>query len=374
MFLIALRILLHKPMRTTATLLGVAVAFFLSAAQTGLLLGWCDTISALTRNAGVDLWVMAPRTPSYDYGTAISSNNIYRARSVPGVVWAEGLYVDWTYWQCPDGKRINVQLIGLDRSLVGGPWAMAYGKIEAVHAPETVVADELYLPALGVSKVGDEVELLGQRARLGAISTEIRTFTAAPFVFTSLKSAIRYDRRYRDDEVTYVLVQCDPKASVLDVRAGVAAEMPELEVLTTEEFSLRSIRYWMIQTGLGLTVMVTAFLGLCVGVVVTSQTLFAMTHDHLGDFAMLGALGFSRLKLVGIVVVQACMLVTVGVALGDTAFRYAAHVSVGTPVPLEMPWKIGALLAGIFLVSSFGVSVLSIREILRVDPISVFRS
>src|SRR5205085_8098551 len=141
MMKIAMRMLLHRKSRFAFTVLGIGLLFLLSASQVGLLVGWFNTITAIVRKAGVDVWVMAEQTPGFDYGTAIPRHRIYQVRNVPGVAWAEGMYVGWSVWQRPDGRRVTVVLVGLDRGSVDGPWSTQEGKVEDVHVPNSVLID-----------------------------------------------------------------------------------------------------------------------------------------------------------------------------------------------------------------------------------------
>jgi putative ABC transport system permease protein len=370
---IAVRMLSERRLRLAFTAAGLATLFFLSAAQVGLLVGWCNTNTAIIRNAGVDVWVMAEQTPAFDYGTPIPRARVTQARNVEGVAWAEAMYMGWNYWQRKDGRRVNIELVGLDSGSVGGPWKLREGRVEDVHAPDRVIVDELYLKQLGVERVGDEGDVFDRRAVVCGISRDVRTFTAAPFVFTSLRSAVRYDRRYREDEVTYVLVRCAPGHDPARVAAAIRAEVPHVEVLTTDQFAARSVRYWMLETGVGITVVLTAALGGLVSVVITSQTLFAITQEHLGDYATLSALGFGRGQLLGCVLVQALLLGSAGLLLGSVLFAAAAHASARTAIPLETTPAVYVGLAAGFLLSSLGSSYLSLRAVLRVDPVRVFR-
>jgi putative ABC transport system permease protein len=370
---IAIKMLLEKKSRFVLTNAGIGVAFFLSAAQLGLLIGWCNTCSAIVRNAGVDIWVMAPRTQAFDYGTPIPRLRIFQVRNVPGVEWSEGMIMTWNTWQRRDGKQVNVELVGLDDSDVGGPWAMCQGEVEVVHRPDTVIVDELYFDALGVKGTGDEAELLGHRAVVGGTSLHIRTLTASPFVFTSLRSAIRFDGRYRDEEITYVLVRCAAGQNPEEVCDRIAREVPNVEVLTTQQFARRTMRYWMAETGLGATVGITAILGLVVGAVIISQTLFAITQDNLSHYATLLALGFSRKQLAAIVLFQSLLLGSGGVALGSALFACAARASATTPVPLETTHVLTTGLAAASLACCVLASAMSIRSLFRIDPVRVFR-
>ena len=372
---LAVGMLRHNRTRTLFTVAGVAVAFFLAAAQFGLLVGWINTNTAIIRHAGADLWVMAEQAPAFDYGTAIPRRRLYQARSVPGVAWAEPMFMAWNVWQRPDGRRVNIELVGLDRgSLAGGPWAMAQGSVEAIRRPQTVIIDELYAAQLQVRAPGGTIELMDRRARVGAWSRGVRTFTASPFVFTSIEEAIRYDKRYRDDQVTYVLAKCVPGRDVRAVQTEMRARLPHVEVLTTSEFALRSARYWMLETGVGITVVVTATLGLVVGAAVTSQTLYALTHEHLANYATLLAVGFSRARLVGVVLAQSLLFGAAGVALGAGFFAGAAAISRRTPIPLETTPVVFAALITVSFLSCASASWLSIRSIFRLDPVAVFQS
>ncbi len=371
---LALEMLRHNRTRAIFAAAGVALAFFLAAAQFGLLVGWVNTNTALIRHAGADLWVLAEQTPAFDYGTAIPRRRLYQARSVPGVVWAEPLFMAWNIWQRPDGRRVNIELIGVDRgALIGGPWAMADGDVAALRRPRTVIVDELYADALGVRGVGDEVQLIDRRARVGGFSERVRTFTASPFVFTSIEEAIRYDRRYRDDEVTFVLAKCAPGADVHAVQAEMRRRLPNVEVLTAREFAVRSARYWMLETGLGITVVLTASLGLGVGAAVTSQTLYAITHEHLGNYATLLALGFKHTRLGAVVLTQSALLGGVGIAFGAVLFAGASAISARTPIPFETTPLVFAALVLVSLASCAGAAWLSLRSIFRIDPVAVFQ-
>lgn len=369
-----IQMMLHNQVRLLLTMLGVAIAFFLVAAQSGLLIGWINTCTAIVRHAGADLWVMAEKAPAFDYGTAIPRQCLSQARSVPGVVWSEGLFIGWNIWHRQDGKRVNVQLVGLDKRCLGGPWQMQEGEVSCVLQPNTVIVDDLYRSALGFERVGQEFEMIGRHARIGGVSSGVRTLSACPFVFTSLKHAIQYDQRYRDNEITYVMARCAADADPVAVQHEMQRRMPRMEVLTTAEFAKRTALYWMLETGVGITVVVTACLGLAVSIGITSQTLYAITQEHLSNYATLLALGFRRGTLVRMVLVQSLLLGLAGVLGGSALFFPAAMLSARTPIPLETTPLVYAALVIVSLASCGVAALMSVRTIFHIDPVKVFRS
>src|ERR1051326_8070133 len=104
-FTVALQMLLYKKARCLFSGVGIGLLFLLSAAQMGLLVGWCSTIAASVRHADVDVWIMAEHTTCWEYGCYIPRHRIQQARNVSGVAWAEGIFVGFSEWQRPDGRR-----------------------------------------------------------------------------------------------------------------------------------------------------------------------------------------------------------------------------------------------------------------------------
>ncbi|MBS3964234.1 MAG: ABC transporter permease [Methylomonas sp.] len=369
---IATKMLSHNRSRFFMTIVGIAIAFFLAAAQIGLLVGWINTNSAIINNTGVDIWVTAEQTATFDYGTPIPRHRVQQVASVPGINWAEGMLVGWATWRHPNGKPINVEIVGLDKSLAGKPAQMLAGDPEIIKQPETVIVDELFRDLLGVWEIGDEAEIQGKRVIVGGISQGVRTFTAAPFVFTSIKNAVTYTPFYREDEISYVIARIEAGADIQAVKSRIQREVSNVEVLTTAEFAERSVKYWMLETGVGITVIITGILGLLVGIVIMSQTLFAITQDHLANYATLLALGFHQNTLRLIVLTQSLTLGGLGIAVGAALFAVAAKASARTPIPLETTTAVSVGLILFSLLFCIGASWFSIRAIFKLDPVSVF--
>ncbi len=369
---ISSKMLLHNRMRFFMTIAGIAIAFFLAAAQIGLLVGWVNTNSQIINKTDVDIWVMAQQTSTFDYGTAIPRHRVQQVRSVSGVKWAEAMVIGWATWRHPQGKPINVEIVGLDQSLSGKPEHLIAGTPEVVKQPEMVIVDELFQEVLGIGKIGQEAEIQGKRAILGGISQGIRTFTAAPFVFTSIKNAIDFLPYYEEDEISFVIIRIEPNQDIQQIKNKIKSEVPNVEVLTTKEFAERSVKYWMLETGVGITVIITALLGLLVGVVIMSQTLFAITQDHLANYATLLALGFHQNSLRLIVLAQSLTLGSLGITVGSILFVLATRASARSPIPLETTPLVSFGLILFSILFCVGASWFSIRAIFKLDPVSVF--
>jgi putative ABC transport system permease protein len=129
-----------------------------------------------------------------------------------------------------------------------------------------------------------------------------------------------------------------------------------------------------VETGVGLGFLAAALLGLLVGGVIVSQTLYAMTMEKLPEFAVLRALGASMVEISRVVLEQSLICGCVGLSLG-LVFSYAVSAAAGRAgTSVEMPI---ALVAGIALITALlcsGAALVSIMRLRRVEPGMVFRT
>src|SRR5262249_56213395 len=94
---------------------------------------------------------------------------------------------------------------------------------------------------------------------------------------------------------------------------------PNVSVFTAEELSWRTRLHWMMKTKAGIALGFAAALGLLVGAVVTSQTLYAATAVSLREYAVLRALGIPRWRMAMLVMSQSFWGGIIGVALSIPA-------------------------------------------------------
>ncbi|MBX3415944.1 MAG: FtsX-like permease family protein [Pirellulales bacterium] len=283
------------------------------------------------------------------------------------------MLLSWAFWKLANGKQQNVALIGVGERLAGAPWAMQEGQIDCLRRPNRVIVDDLFRDKLGITGVDDDAEVLQKNVIVGGLSRDVRTLTAAPHVFMALESLRECDPRLRTDDITYVLVRCVSPLSIQTVKECITAEVPGVEVLTSREFGVRTSRFWLLETGLGFTVALTAALGVLVGCVVSSQTLYAVTHDHLRDYATLLAVGFTRASVLQIVLVQAMLLGATGICVGTILFWWAVKATASTPVPIETTGPVYMSVTAACFGSAALAAWVSVRTIHRIDPISVFQ-
>jgi putative ABC transport system permease protein len=375
---IARRNLFHDKVKLATALLGVVFSVVLVTCLGGLYVSSSRNATGIVDNAGADIWIAARGTRSVDLGEPISKRRLYQALATPGVMWAEPLIVQFSQWRLPDGRQEIAQIVGIEtKTRLNLPWGMAAGRRESIRFDDGVIIDERERGRFGGGgrwlEIGDRVEIFNTRARIAGFSRGVGSFTTIPYVFTTARQAHRHT--LLDDEWTkYILVKAAPGVLPGELRQRLAARMPDVEVLTADEFSMRSRDYWLFGTGVGMGIIFAASLGLVVGSVIVSQTIYASTLDRLGEYGTLKALGMSNPHLAWIVLRQAMLIGLMGYGLGAAVALGLSEKLPEWHLPVEIPsWLYGGMLV-VTMVTCATSSVTSIAKVFGLPPAAVFRS
>jgi putative ABC transport system permease protein len=355
-------------------ILAVAFSALLVAIQAGLVLGLLSMMSVPVDKSQADVWIGYPGTRSVDLGRPLPERWIVRAASHPEVERAEGAIIGFSLWtHTPPGSSATVSEVCTVIGTRLDPDSLA--AVEAVRTnpeylaqlaePRTVIVDEAELGRLGIRGVGDIAEILGNRVRVVGLVRGYRSL-GGPYVFCSLNTA-RTLMGYRSDEVTYFVAKCsNPDDAEMVARRTNGYR--QLSGFTAREFSTRTRMHWLTTTKAGIAMGFTALLGLLVGAVVTSQTLYAATTASQREFATLRAMGIPRWRLQAMVLTQSFWVGLFGILVA-APFTYLIAQSadeLGTAVRLHPIILISA--SAITMAMAIGSGLAALRSFQGVDP------
>ncbi len=374
MLILAWKNLIHDRVRLAVTLTGIIFALVLILIQFGLFLGFIETSSNIVAASRADLWVTAPAIPHVNGGNPLPERHRWRALALSGVERAERYALFFVTWKLPSGAVESVQTAGFSlESGMGGPWNLTAGSVEALRGEDTVIIDELYMAKLGVTQLGQSVEINGRRARIVGFTRGIRSFTTSPYVFTSFKNAQNYIN-LRENETVYLLVRARPGVAPEALKPRLQAALgPSVEVHTNEEMRRKTMFYWVFSTGAGVTTLLGAVLGLIVGVVVVAQTIYAATVDHIREFGTLKAMGATNGNIYQVILTQAALSGVMGYAVAIVVAAFVSRASDSGNAPIALPPEVAAGTLLLALAMCMGASIISIRKATTIDPAMVFR-
>ncbi|HEX7074464.1 MAG TPA: ABC transporter permease [Hyphomicrobiaceae bacterium] len=370
---LAIRNLFHDRVRLIVTLVGILFSIVLVAVQLGLYLGARKMIIDMIEYSNGELWITAYGAKSFEEGgILLTPRERHAALAAPGVAAVVPLVVSFAEWRKPGGGSTNTVIVGSDAEDNGlKAWNIVEGSLSSIEAPDGVAVDRSYLGDLGVKGIGDVAQVGDTRVRIRAITEGIRSFTMAPYIFTTLNRA-RTLLGVPSENSTYFLVQVVPGTDIEHLRKDLTERLPNVEVLTKAEFRDRSLDQWLFSTGAGVALIGGAILGLLVGTVIVAQTLYSSTKDHLNEFATLRALGSSSGYIHKVILAQAGLSAVIGYVLGMIIALVVVVLSTHTALPIIMT---PGLAVSLFLLTLFMCAISAVSAIMKVtkiDPAMVF--
>lgn len=371
---VARKMLFHDRTKFAITVIGVAFAVTLVLVQIGLFRGLLKNATITIDRADAELWVMSKNTPNIDFPHYFPDSYIFRVRAVPGVLRAENLGVTYMAIQLPNGaEETFIMYSAEDFSSWNLPWKLPEGRLEDLRRGNNMLLDDSATRRFGAFRVGESREIFGRRLDIVGRTTEAKSFTTMPIAFCSMRVAQDLNPAVLDHRTAYMLVKLAPGANAAEVAKEIRKRLPYNDVFTREEWSQRSRDYWIVNTGLGLNMGLTVFLGCLVGIVIVAQTLYASTMDHIKEFGTLKAIGGSDWDVYGIVMRQALIAAVLGfvVGLGPSLGLQALARYADVDLIYTLPF-VGIVFVGTVTLCALA-AVVSFRKIASIDPALVFR-
>jgi len=372
---LALRIILHQPLRYGVALLGISVAAGLAFIQWGLYTGFKENASIVVDNTDGDIWVCAQFQNNFDFPKVLDSRVPDIVRSTRGVKAAHPMLIDFSQWKLKVGAEKTVQVMGYDvEQGVGRPWRMLQGFPEELSQPGAVTVDTTGSRVLDGADMGTTAEIGGVQARVVGITDGIRSFQGNPMIFTDIQNARSFGH-FRHDASHYIIVELEPTADRKAVLSSLrdTGKDEYFEAYTKAEFSRKAQDYWLNSTGAGPALAMAALMGLIVGVAVAGQVLYTSTLEHLKEYGTLKAIGASNMAVSSAIVAQALVGALPAHLIAGGLLLIAQRYIGGKGIHLSLDFPTYCLLGLGTIGVCVAASMLSVWRVLRVEPAEVFK-
>ena len=374
----ALATLTHESRRYFAATLSLALAGILILAQVGLMSGIGEISTAMIDRSRADLLVLSPGARSFGDAGSLPARLKPRLFLHPEVVQVQ----PWegsaaTFSTLPEAERqvrqdVKVMSVDLDAEALTFPTDFPEHVRTALRVPFTVVVDRSVLGQLGLS-VGDRAVL---NRHLVTIAATVSTYPSVlkPTMFVSRDTLRLLDLTGSRTRVGPMLVKLRNPAEA----AKTAEQLNQLgegqfQAWTREELARANRRQFMRQQVIGLMISFSAFLGVIIGIGVTSQSMRSALMSEIPAFAAFRALGMSLASLRRLILSlalwifgAACLIIVAAVSLlGLAAERYSIPFS-QSPVAYLL---VMGLLLGIVSMSSLS----ALRVLKLAQPMDLLR-
>src|SRR5262249_45344695 len=269
--------------------------------------GLLGTVSAPIDHSRAEIWVTSRDTLSCDTGMAIPTSLESRLRMHQEVDQVQECLLNMSYWKkktkaetsrtaqdteetkMPGQESMKQQFVfvvgcSLGKDPLGPVQELTDEERRALAETGTVVVPDSpgERALLGVEKVGEIAQIGNYTVRVVGFHHHLSGVTA-PYVLCSLPTA-RLLLGYPSDFTTYYLLSCHDPREVPQLVEDLRTEADQLaekqgaakfQAYTAPGFAWKTKEYWIQNTKAGVAIGILAGLGLVVGILVTSQTLYS---------------------------------------------------------------------------------------------------
>ncbi|HZV04368.1 MAG TPA: ABC transporter permease [Gemmataceae bacterium] len=373
--LYSLKILWHGRHRFLPAVLAVSFSAVLIAVQFGVLLGTLAVTSRPIDHAPAQIWVGIRDVPSIELGHPIPESWMFRVQADPEIEDVEGYLYEFTYWHKPAGGSVHCCIIGtrLGESALGAVEDLTPEMRTRLTEPGSVVVDRMELDRLGLTRgVGETAEVMGRKVRVVGLVNGFKSIWG-PYVFCSMQTARMLLFQFSPNEMQYLLARSRPGADVPSLVERLRRKYPEMAIIARHDFSIQTRLYWLTRTRVGIALGLTSVLALIVGLVITSQTLYAATAASLREYAVLRALGLPRWRISALVLAQSFWIGLAGVATSLPMAMALARLAglIGAEVPLP-PWLLAGTIIMTMIIALLS-GLLALRSLRLMEPANLLR-
>lgn len=364
---IARKNLFQEKTRLAISVCGVGIAIMLVLIVSGLYLEAEASAARYVMNAGADLWVTKEGATSLYGPTWFPSSLKENLSQIEGVKEVGGLIS--RHLSIPvNEKHVTASILGYDTQTgLGGPWRISEGASKP--AENEAIIDRVFARRNGF-EVGSKIEIMNQEFTVVGISEETNILFAAQYIFISDNDAARI---FSEGGKNLFVVSVDGSSSIAEVANRIEENIDGVTAHTKENFARNSQQ--AIVTNFLPLVLAVVVIGLVVGIVVTSLTVYTATIEKIREYGILKAIGARNTHLYKIVMEQTFVTSVFGFMAGVVFLMMMNH-ALEWFIPGWATFISASLLGAVFLLACFMslvASYLPIRRMAKIDPAIVFK-
>jgi len=327
--------LVHNKVKLAASLAGITFAVALMFMEMGFYNALLDGMVGLLRKFDADLILTSRTRYTIGFKESFSRRHLNEALQFQDVLAANPIYIEtrMARWRVLDsGLQIPVRVVAFRLADEAFTDQEIQAQTAALQVPNSALFDRSGKARFyGRPRIGDVTELSDRRLHVVGEFGLGADFLNDGNLVMSDRNFLNYfaDRRGADPEslpIDIGLIKVRP-GTTDRVKASLAKALPpSVEVFTKDQFIDNEKQFWLLNTPVGFVFWLGMVFGFVVGVVICYQILFSEISSYIREYATLLAIGYRRLDLVKVVLLEAFYLAVMGFA-GGTAVGFEFYVA-----------------------------------------------
>lgn len=281
----ALRLFLHNRPASAGAILGVIAIVFLVGIQLAILFGVIEIISNEITHSGADYWVVTPNTNNLDFSNQLPVSYIDRITALREVDYARPYLNTSGLVRNRDGRFELAITTGVKiPQMTGGPWTFVKGSSASLLDPFGFTMDNTTLEDKGTPRFGHLVDVQNRLFRLTAITKHIRCFRGN--VGYMSEGNARRLFHLNPAFCNAIMVKFKPGVPLENRQSKLQALFPYATVMTNHDIANQTVRYYLLATGIGGSIFMSAGLSAGIGLVIIGLTLYNNILSYERDIAI----------------------------------------------------------------------------------------
>ncbi|TBR58187.1 ABC transporter [Westiellopsis prolifica IICB1] len=378
---LAWRQLIKQKTRLVVAVVGIAFANIMICAQMGFEASLFSSSTAPQRSLDTDLVMVSSHFKSVYSVKSFTRERLYQALGFKGVESVSPLYMGYGKWRNPQTRRWQTILVfGTDPRTTAFKFPEVEQNRSQLQKLNTVLFDQGSLPEFGPiatlfqQQAILETELNDVNVRVVGLFTLGASFGAYGNLITSDSTFLHLFSNHHPEQIEIGLIKLQPDADPEQVAQSLINDLlDDVMILTNEEFAQLEKAYWAKKTPIGFVFGLGVMVSFIVGIVIVYQIIYADIADHLPQYAMLKAIGYSDRYLIAVLLQEALLLAVLGYVPGFLVslglYLVAANA---TMLPIFMTIERGVTVFFLTVTMCMISAVTTMRKLNSVDPADVF--
>ncbi|MGJ5674442.1 MAG: ABC transporter permease DevC [Nostochopsis sp.] len=379
--LLAWRQLIKQKTRLVLAVVGIAFANIMICAQMGFEASLFNSSTAPQRSLDTDLVMVSSHFKSVYSAKSFTRERLYQALGFKGVESVSPLYMGYGKWRNPQTRGLQTILVfGTDPRTNAFKFPEVEQNRSQLQKLNTVLFDQGSLPEFGPiatllqQQAILETELNDVNIQVIGLFTLGASFGAYGNVIISDSTFLHLFPNHDPQQIQIGLIKLQANANLQKVAQSLRNDLPDdVIVITNEKFAQLEKAYWAKKTPIGFVFGLGVIVSFVIGIVIVYQIIYADIADHLPQYAMLKAIGYSDRYLIAVLLQEALLLAVLGYVPGFIVslglYQVAANATM-LPIFMTIDRGVGVFLLTIFMCT---ISVFTtIKKLNSVDPADVF--
>jgi putative ABC transport system permease protein len=372
----AYQFMIYDRAKLIGILLGIVISVVLIGAQLGILDGFFEDNMGIIKNNQEYLFVVNKKSKSAISLVNIDNRVRYELQSISGVRKAHPIIVAGGKVKNPAGNTFDdMNLRGVEApDFVGAPQKFQQGSnLNNLYVDGAVIVDESNLEDLENLKTGDYFSINDKNVFIKGISAG--NAGMGDFNVVTTIDRARQLTGFNPNQVSVFLVETnstDPEVNK-QIAKDISESIPTVNAFTADEFRKITRNYLNTESSVTVIFIILVYFALFTGLIIVGLTMFSSVNDRIKDYGTIKAIGGNNKMIIQLIMLQSILYAIVGFILSIallTGLKYLMNL-VNQHMDLSLE-RLSLLMLATIVISIVG-SYSSLRKILKLEPVQIFR-